>query len=691
MEAGRMFKTVTVLIFVLSVTVSLALATPQPQAIQATMAPLPMLDTFDDTLTYDDGQIALWYGGLSDFQLATRFTPLTDFEMQEILIAFMDGGPTPLDLYLKNDDNGIPGSTIYWSGTFTYYLATTWLPVLVDTTGMYTFAAQEDFWIEIHSAGPPHEMFDASPTIPQRSFFKAWGSTTWYNSPGDNFIRAAGEYASVPNDVGVDSVDHDENFFVTNGTSFSVNATVTNYSAIPAIFDVGCVIYTEITENTYVYFDSLAPQNAMLIPGQSSEITFPAYAWNTNDRYKIDVRTYWSEDSNPDNNVLAIETQVYETPAELRYDDDVPDGGVTSSTVDFGWGMKFDPHQSGEYTIASIQVYTSTGDSAARVQVLNDLGYAPGLVLWEEVAVMESGWNEFTVDVTNSDAFFIFYLFEHGASSPALWRDGYPTSGQGWQKSGVIYTPDPTAEDWAMRPTISGGTSYPSWDIDVWHVSGSPIPASGDTLFWGVLAENTSGQVLNGDVWVDAVYNGTTTIQILSRPLTNYQPGWTIDRPDVWYNVSEGWPGGNYQWFVRTGVLPSVTWEEGYFDWSKSGPVDLDYDFEANMPLNAPDFFGDLTMTQVDYSVPTEYAVMGTYPNPFNPTTNISFALPLDAKVLLSVYDVSGRLVTTLVDGYRNAGIHDVTFDASDLASGIYLYRLEAGEFNVTGKMVLMK
>ncbi|TKJ40994.1 hypothetical protein CEE37_04840, partial [candidate division LCP-89 bacterium B3_LCP] len=70
---------------------------------------------------------------------------------------------------------------------------------------------------------------------------------------------------------------------------------------------------------------------------------------------------------------------------------------------------------------------------------------------------------------------------------------------------------------------------------------------------------------------------------------------------------------------------------------------------------------------------------------------NISFALPLDAKVLLSVYDVSGRLVTTLVDGYRNAGIHDVTFDASDLASGIYLYRLEAGEFNVTGKMVLMK
>jgi hypothetical protein len=58
---------------------------------------------------------------------------------------------------------------------------------------------------------------------------------------------------------------------------------------------------------------------------------------------------------------------------------------------------------------------------------------------------------------------------------------------------------------------------------------------------------------------------------------------------------------------------------------------------------------------------------------------------------MLSVYDVNGRLVETLVNGHRSAGVHDVTFDASSLSSGVYLYRLEAGDFNATGKMILMK
>ncbi|TKJ41019.1 hypothetical protein CEE37_04970 [candidate division LCP-89 bacterium B3_LCP] len=286
---------------------------------------------------------------------------------------------------------------------------------------------------------------------------------------------------------------------------------------------------------------------------------------------------------------------------------------------------------------------------------------------------------------------WVFYELLNDAGIPHIYGSDYSNFGTDHMFADFGTGMVQSDYDFFGRLVCGVETAYPSWMIDTWLIGGSPVPSGGGNLDWGVLAENTSGQVLNGDVWIDAVYEGTTTIQVIERALVNYQPGWTINRPDNWYPVPAGWPGGNYEWFVRTGVLPSVIWEEDYFDWSKAGAVDLDFDFEANMPLNAPDPFGDLAMTQVDYTVPTEYAVMGTYPNPFNPTTNISFALPADAKVLLSVYDVSGRLVTTLVDGYRNAGIHDVTFDASDLASGIYLYRLEAGEFNVTGKMVLMK
>ncbi|TKJ41087.1 hypothetical protein CEE37_05315 [candidate division LCP-89 bacterium B3_LCP] len=78
-------------------------------------------------------------------------------------------------------------------------------------------------------------------------------------------------------------------------------------------------------------------------------------------------------------------------------------------------------------------------------------------------------------------------------------------------------------------------------------------------------------------------------------------------------------------------------------------------------------------------------------PNPFNPTTTVSYQLSAVSFVNLYVYDITGRKVAELVRGWRDTGVHEVTFEASDLSSGVYLYRLTAGEFTDTGKMVLMK
>ncbi len=85
------------------------------------------------------------------------------------------------------------------------------------------------------------------------------------------------------------------------------------------------------------------------------------------------------------------------------------------------------------------------------------------------------------------------------------------------------------------------------------------------------------------------------------------------------------------------------------------------------------------------------YLVREPFPNPFNPSTVLSYQLQAASKVNLSVYDIQGRLVAMLTDGVRGAGIHQVTFDASNLASGVYVYQLTAGSFNASGKMVLMK
>ncbi len=88
---------------------------------------------------------------------------------------------------------------------------------------------------------------------------------------------------------------------------------------------------------------------------------------------------------------------------------------------------------------------------------------------------------------------------------------------------------------------------------------------------------------------------------------------------------------------------------------------------------------------------PTEYSLYPAHPNPFNPVTTLSFALPVADWVSLKVFDVNGREAADLVSGRFSAGVHDVTFDASHLASGIYFYRLKAGSFQAVGKLVLMK
>ena len=99
--------------------------------------------------------------------------------------------------------------------------------------------------------------------------------------------------------------------------------------------------------------------------------------------------------------------------------------------------------------------------------------------------------------------------------------------------------------------------------------------------------------------------------------------------------------------------------------------------------------------------LPVSYELFQNYPNPFNPSTTIKFAIPKESNVNLSIYNVLGELVTTLVNGQMNAGYYEYEFSAIggsasggnnvNLSSGVYLYRIKAGDFIKTSKMVLVK
>jgi len=89
--------------------------------------------------------------------------------------------------------------------------------------------------------------------------------------------------------------------------------------------------------------------------------------------------------------------------------------------------------------------------------------------------------------------------------------------------------------------------------------------------------------------------------------------------------------------------------------------------------------------------IPESFTLLQNYPNPFNPVTNIKFSIPRSSFVKINVFDITGKEVTKLVNENMNAGSYTVDFNASDLATGVYLYRIDADGFTDVKKMMLIK
>ncbi|MDA3838996.1 MAG: T9SS type A sorting domain-containing protein, partial [Candidatus Delongbacteria bacterium] len=120
---------------------------------------------------------------------------------------------------------------------------------------------------------------------------------------------------------------------------------------------------------------------------------------------------------------------------------------------------------------------------------------------------------------------------------------------------------------------------------------------------------------------------------------------------------------------------------DGTWAWSQAG--DTNYHFRA--------IIGAFSSIEEVHAMPISTSLEQNYPNPFNPTTTINFTIASEAKVSLVVYDVMGRSVAKLVDGDLSQGSHKVSFDASNLVSGVYYYNLKSGNVNQTKKMMLIK
>ena len=196
---------------------------------------------------------------------------------------------------------------------------------------------------------------------------------------------------------------------------------------------------------------------------------------------------------------------------------------------------------------------------------------------------------------------------------------------------------------------------------------------------------------------------------VTQRDTVNY--GLTFNHNDIALSYSTN---GGATWIGPLAVTKTANEDEIYPSVAPDGNtgnfVNIVYNwsqfpgscsFSDNAPIGGPTYMVykkiDITtlppigIKEVNTQVATEFKLGQNYPNPFNPTTNIQFSVPKNNLVTLKVYDITGKLVSTLVNQNLSAGTYNVDFDASKLSSGVYFYTMQAGNFTSTKKMILIK
>lgn len=140
-----------------------------------------------------------------------------------------------------------------------------------------------------------------------------------------------------------------------------------------------------------------------------------------------------------------------------------------------------------------------------------------------------------------------------------------------------------------------------------------------------------------------------------------------------------------------TAIPGNVRVEEGNTFVELRGVLYFSFSNYKLAPRKDSDFIGFSTDVKQVNKVPVQYQLSQNFPNPFNPSTVINYSLPKEENVTLKIFNILGQEVKTLVNTIQSAGTYRVSFDANDLSAGVYFYSLQAGEFSLVKKMMLLK
>ncbi len=253
-------------------------------------------------------------------------------------------------------------------------------------------------------------------------------------------------------------------------------------------------------------------------------------------------------------------------------------------------------------------------------------------------------------------------------------------SNDGFSSNDVTVSPNPTTTSttisgltagatysWKVKAVYDGGVSssfstVATFTIDAGAAPVQPLPGSPNNV-----TIETQSPVMSWILPVGSQSKLTYELEIADNP--SFNNAQVIQGLDTPFSQVTNLKEGQYYWRTRSKNSEGV--------YSNYSPV-------ASFNVNS-------TTAVKDEVIPSEFKVWQNYPNPFNPSTVIRFALPAKAKVRVDVYNLLGQKVTTLLNSELSAGVHKVEFNASNLSSGIYFYKVQAGNMLVVKKMILMK
>ena len=344
------------------------------------------------------------------------------------------------------------------------------------------------------------------------------------------------------------------------------------------------------------------------------------------------------------------------------------DSAITLNSFAFDFMGRFDYYQNptgfGHEVTLTLNIRNDSGVILQTEQVVVPASYEGGWITWSNISMNVAA---------NTTLIFSAYLVgaydlnQYTSSNKCDANAGY-LEGERYAKVGIS---DPDMELWP-------GWYNHTWDSNFW--------LKGTLLIIPVELTFFNANVTESNV----ILEWTTATEINNM-------GFEVQR-----NIKDNWETLDFiQGKGNSTEITQYTYKDDF--------IDVNYSGEVSYRLKQKDFDGtftysDVVIVEVDFS-PLVYSLLQNFPNPFNPSTKISWQSPESSWQSVKVYDVLGNLVATLVDEYKPAGSYEVEFSAKggsasggnastfngSLTSGVYFYRIQAGSFVDTKKMILLK